>query len=339
MDHTTSFADAYTDAPRAIDWCAHTRGRGDWLWDERPVTASANAPTPWGGTTMTMTATARPPNGTRRHEIDVNGRHTLTTGHPEKLGGSDTGRQDEPNQTGNGARYTIAGGLAGKKRLDLLARICATGTKALFDKAGIPAGARCLDVGCGGGHVSCELALRVGGAGSVVGIDLDEVVLELARADAIARGITNVTFRRGDATRLDAFSFDVVFARFLLSHVSDPRSAIRAFVRALKPGGLMVVEDIDMAGTICHPPSAAHDRSIELYRETVRRRGGNADIGPALPAALVDARLDTVGIQVSQQLALTGETKLIIPLTLVRIADAVVAEGVASLDSHVGRLK
>lgn len=230
------------------------------------------------------------------------------------------------------AKYTIAGGLAGKQRLDLLARICAPGTKALLDKAGIPAGSRCLDVGCGGGHVSCELARRVGDAGSVVGIDLDEVVLELARVDAIAKGVANVTFRRGDATRLDESSYDVVFARFLLSHVCDPPSVIRAFVRALKPGGLVVVEDTDIGGVICHPPSLAHDRFVELYRETVRRRGGNADLGRALPAALVDAGLDRVGIQVSQHLALAGEAKLIVPLTLARIADTVVAEGVASVD-------
>jgi len=75
--------------------------------------------------------------------------------------------------------------------------------RALFDKVGISKGARCLDVGCCGGHVSRELARRVGARGSVVAIDLDATVLDLARADAAAAGITNVEFRCGDATQLD----------------------------------------------------------------------------------------------------------------------------------------
>jgi len=114
--------------------------------------------------------------------------------------------------------YAIAGGLAGKERLDVLQRVHGPFTSALLDRVGISRGARCLDAGCGGGHVSRELAARVGETGAVVGIDLDEVVLDLARSDALAAGITNVEFRAGDATDLDVSDFDVVFARFLLSH-------------------------------------------------------------------------------------------------------------------------
>jgi hypothetical protein len=92
----------------------------------------------------------------------------------------------------------------------------------------------------------------------------------------------------------------------------------------------VIVEDIDFAGCFCYPPCSAHDRYVELYRETVRRRGGNADLGPALPACLRRATLEDVGVAVSQACALPGDAKLIPPLTLERIADAVVGEGVAT---------
>jgi ubiquinone/menaquinone biosynthesis C-methylase UbiE len=68
------------------------------------------------------------------------------------------------------------------------------GHDALFDRVGIREGARCVDVGCGGGHVSRELARRVGASGSVVGIDLDAALLELASAHVSAAGITNIEF-------------------------------------------------------------------------------------------------------------------------------------------------
>jgi 2-polyprenyl-3-methyl-5-hydroxy-6-metoxy-1,4-benzoquinol methylase len=101
--------------------------------------------------------------------------------------------------------YAIEGGRAGKARLDVLNRMMEPITARLLDRVDIPTGATCLDVGCGGGHVTLELARRVGPGGRVVGIDFDAdaVVLSLARADAAAAGMANVEFRAGDATDLD----------------------------------------------------------------------------------------------------------------------------------------
>ena len=229
-----------------------------------------------------------------------------------------------------GAKYTIEGGEAGKARLDVLARVCAPGTATLFDQVGIKAGAHCVDVGCGGGHVSRELAARAGVDGSVVGIDLDPVVLDLAGAEVAAEGIANVEFRCCDAAQLDGSTYDLAYARCLLSHVGEPAEVVAAMVAALKPGGVVIVEDIDFTACICQPPSRSHDLYVELYRETVQCRGGNADLGPMLPSLLREAGLARVGVAVSQACALLGEAKLIPPLTLARIADAVVSEGVAT---------
>src|SRR5437879_2295690 len=146
------------------------------------------------------------------------------------------------------ARYTIDGGLAGKEPLDVLARACAAGTSRLFDAVGVEAGARCVDVGCGGGHMSKELAQRAGTRGSVLGIDLDDTVLELARADLPPDGAANVEFQRGDATQLNLSSFDVAYARCLLSHMADPAGVVAAMAAAVRPAGVVIVEDIDFGG-------------------------------------------------------------------------------------------
>jgi SAM-dependent methyltransferase len=245
-------------------------------------------------------------------------------------------RWDQERGAAMTAKYTIDGGTAGMERLNVLARACAPGTKALLDRVGVPEGARCLDVGCGGGHVSRELATRAGQNGSVVAIDLDPTVLELAGAAVSAEGITNVEFRCCDATQFDRstgdVAYDMAYARCLLSHVGDPARVVSAMAASLKPGGLVVVEDVDFTGHFCYPACQAHDRFVELYRETVRRRGGNADIGPTLPSLLKAAGLEDIGVKVWQECGLQGDAKLISPLTLTRIADAVVSEGVATAE-------
>jgi SAM-dependent methyltransferase len=228
------------------------------------------------------------------------------------------------------ASYAIDGGLPGKQRLDLLARVCEPGTNALLDRVGVSPGARCLDLGCGGGHVTRELARRAGPDGHVVGIDRDRDVLELAVADSA--GIANAEFRAGDATQLSESGYDVVYARFLLSHLPEPARVVAAVKAALRPGGVAVLEDVGFDGYICHPRSPAHDRWLATYRETVRRRGGDAGLGPALPVLLHEAGFERVGVAVSQECGLAGDVKLIPAITLERIAGAAVAEGVATAD-------
>lgn len=235
------------------------------------------------------------------------------------------------------AQYTIEGGEAGKQRLDVLASAMHPMTVSLLAKAGVAAGQRCLDVGCGGGHVTRHLAELAGADGHVVGIDIDATVIELARADAKAEAIENVEFRVGDAAAIDDGPYDVAYARFLLSHLDDPARLVSLLVDTLAPGGVVIVEDIDFTGSFCHPDSPAYRRYVELYRETVRRRGGNADIGPTLPALLQDGGLEEVGLNVCQPAGLSGNAKLVSPLTLERISGSVIDEGVASA-SEVERL-
>jgi len=99
---------------------------------------------------------------------------------------------------------------------------------------------------------------------------------------------------------------------------------------ALKPGGVIVIEDIDFSGYMIHPESAAMRRFVELYSGAVKARGGDANIGPRLPAMLVAAGFSGIGISVSQPAGLEGEVKLISPITMENIADAVIAEGLAT---------
>jgi SAM-dependent methyltransferase len=227
--------------------------------------------------------------------------------------------------------YIIRGGLEGRERLRLLARVMRPTTLGLLDRIGLRPGMRCLDVGCGGGDVTFELARIVGPEGGVVAIDMDETKLELARHEAAARQLGNVEFRRSQigADELGP-EFDVVYARFLLTHLKDPVGALATMRPALRPGGVLVVEDIDFSGSFCHPDSAAFRRYVELYTLAARRGGGDPNIGPRLPGLLTDVGLAGVGMHVVQPAGIEGEVKLVNPVTLENIADAVLAAGLAS---------
>jgi ubiquinone/menaquinone biosynthesis C-methylase UbiE len=228
-------------------------------------------------------------------------------------------------------RYAIRGGHEGKERLDVLARVLLPTTTQLLDHVGVVTGMKCLDVGCGGGHVTILMARIVGPEGRVVGTDTDGEILGLAREDAATAKVTNVAFQQQDACAcLRHEEFDVAYARFLLSHLNEPENCLAAMVDACKPGGSIVIEDTDFTGSFCYPPCAAYERYKELYQELVQRRGGDSNIGPKLPAMLRRVGIQDIELSVIQPAHMHGEGKLIAPLTMSRIFDALTTEGLAT---------
>jgi SAM-dependent methyltransferase len=109
----------------------------------------------------------------------------------------------------------------------------------MMDKAGIGSGHRVLDVGCGCGDTTFEIARRIGPSGAVTGIDISGPMLQTARASARTAGVSNVTFEHADAqtAALPRQHFDVIFSRFGVMFFADPKAAFTNLRGALKPGG------------------------------------------------------------------------------------------------------
>ncbi len=189
----------------------------------------------------------------------------------------------------------------------------------------------CLDLGCGGGEVTLEIARLVGPHGSAVGIDMDAEKLRLAQEDAERERIANVEFQVGDAAFLDeAAGYDLVYARLLLTHLRDPRSMVERMVHATRPGGVVVVEDMDHGAVFSHPASPALQRHIKLYDHVTRLRGADPRIGPRLPGLLRVAGLQGLQLQVVQPTFLEGDAKRIHRITLENITEAVTGAGLAT---------
>jgi SAM-dependent methyltransferase len=140
-----------------------------------------------------------------------------------------------------------------------------------------------LDVGCGPGTITLDLARRVA-PGPVVGIDRAAEILEAARADAHAQGISNVTYEERDVYAL-AFadsSFDVVHAHQLLQHLTDPVAALVEMRRVCAANGVVAARDSDYATFAWYPENPELTRWLELYHEIARGNGAEPDAGRRL---------------------------------------------------------
>ena len=233
----------------------------------------------------------------------------------------------------NSKHYVIRGGIEGRERLRILARVMHESTGSLLNRLELADGQTCLDVGCGGGDVTRELARRVAPAGKAVGIDIDSTKLEIAREESQQASIKNIEFRLSNLCEaLGAPEFDVVYSRFLLTHLSDPVSAVKSFLRQLRPGGVLALEDIDFSGSFAWPESPAFKRYHDLYCAVVRNRGGDPNLGQRLPQLMKECGLEAIQVSVVQPIGLTGDVKRLNGLTMENITDAVLADQLATTE-------
>jgi 2-polyprenyl-3-methyl-5-hydroxy-6-metoxy-1,4-benzoquinol methylase len=135
-------------------------------------------------------------------------------------------------------------------------------------------GARVLDVGCGPGTITADMASM---GVDVIGIDAAADVVEKAKE-------LGVDARVGDAYALDFAdgSFDVVHSHQTLQHLARPVDALREFRRVVRPDGVVGVRDVDYAGTIVFPETEGLALWAALYQKVHRSNGGEPDAGRRL---------------------------------------------------------
>jgi precorrin-6B methylase 2 len=182
-------------------------------------------------------------------------------------------------------------------RYRLMAEAARRDEAALWAAAGIAAGARVADIGCGPGAITVELAEIVGPSGLVIAVDEDEAALRVASDVVQSRRIQNVTTRSGKATAtgIEAASIDTAIIRHVLAHNGgDEQAIINHAASLVRPGGSVLVVDVDLTAQRYLPEDAdlvdLHQRYVNMHRD----RGNDPTVGLRLGELVRRSGLDLV---------------------------------------------
>ena len=151
---------------------------------------------------------------------------------------------------------------------DVESRLTAPVSERMLDLAELRPGMRVIDIASGRGEPSLRAACRVGPQGHVLGVDISDSLLAMARAKAVAQSISNIEFRTGDADSLDGVadgSFGAATARWGLGSTPSPRRALESIHRVLEPSGVLVAAfwaDLDRV-----PWASLARRTLRAYRD------------------------------------------------------------------------
>lgn len=174
-------------------------------------------------------------------------------------------------------------------RLEQQHELWSAGARALWQRAGFGEGQSLLDLGCGPGFSTLDLARLVGPGGSVLGVDASPKFLEFLTSQAEAHGLVNASALQADAHELElaAETFDGVYSRWLFCFLERPEQVVARVAPALRTGGRFAINDyFNYRAFTFGPRNAALDKVVEAVQICWRDRGGDLDIGGRLPAML-----------------------------------------------------
>lgn len=184
------------------------------------------------------------------------------------------------------------------KRLQRQHEVWRADTGNLLRRAGFSRGQTLLDMGCGPGFATFDLARIAGEEGRVIGIDSSPEMIAALRREIARRGAANASAMLGDIESLDGTGeADGAFARWVLCFLKEPARAVRAAARRLKPGGkLAAMEYFHYRAAAIEPRSALFDMVSHAVFESFQQAGGNLEIGRKLPGLMQTAGLEIESI-------------------------------------------
>jgi len=229
--------------------------------------------------------------------------------------------------------YVLGSDDAEIARLDDQAQGIAGATEAVLRAAGIRGDMRVLDLGTGLGHVALMVAGLLGPGGSVVGVDRDERLLEIAEERRAAAGAENVGFLRGDARTFTAGEpFDAIVARLLLFHLPDREAVIGHWLESLRPCGTMVLVEFDSGAARAEPEVPLLTAGGRWIEAAFRAVGADSRVGARAGQLLRRAGLtDVATFGIVSYFGPADRTAIAMIAGVVRaLAPQIVAHGIAA---------
>jgi 2-polyprenyl-3-methyl-5-hydroxy-6-metoxy-1,4-benzoquinol methylase len=186
--------------------------------------------------------------------------------------------------------YALGYSTEEERRLAQQAEVFEPLTTDVFRHAGIGADMRVLDIGCGIGDVSIVAARMVGPGGTVLGIDRAEESILTARRRTKGLGVDNVAFVATDiASFATEETFDAIVGRLILLYFRDPSATLRQLSSFLRPGGIVVFQEIDMSTLTSLSSSTLAERVANWIRDAFAAAGVQTEMGPRLPDIFINA--------------------------------------------------
>jgi 2-polyprenyl-3-methyl-5-hydroxy-6-metoxy-1,4-benzoquinol methylase len=178
------------------------------------------------------------------------------------------------------------------QRLSRQGQVFGPFTRQLFEEAGISRAMRVLDVGCGSGDVAFLAADLLGPSGEVVGVDCERKAVDWANTRAHSRGMRNVDFVEGDPAEMEFDQqFDAIVGRLVLMYYPDPVDTIRKLMRHVRPEGLIVFQEMDLANACSLPLAPLFECSMTWIKQTLSGTGARIQLGLELYPVFLAAGL------------------------------------------------
>ncbi|MEI8080833.1 MAG: methyltransferase domain-containing protein [Actinomycetes bacterium] len=236
------------------------------------------------------------------------------------------------NRPAGDGRYVLATGDLGAARLQMLQDLYGADSESLLAGLLTP-DSLVADIGCGIGSVTHWLAGQLDRDGLAVGVDTSEAQLAVAGSEFRHRGLPRPRFVAADVYQLpfDTGSFDVVCCRSLLSHLANPPAAVGEMARLVRPGGVLVCEDIDMTTLYTDPPNRTYTAVNDLFFKLCQTYGADYAVGSRLTELMTDAGLGEPQQQTTQPAFRTGEAKRYWEYTFLETVPAMLRAGVTTV--------
>ncbi len=191
-------------------------------------------------------------------------------------------------------------------RLGLQHRLWSAQAFECWERAGVKPGVTVLDVGCGPGYGTFDLAQLVAPGGRIIAIDESERFIQHLEAQARVRGVSNVETRIQDVQALDLpeAGADVAYSRWVMCFTPRPQDVVAGVARALKPGGVFAVQDyVHWQAMSLSPPSDAFNAVLRATDRSWRESGGDSEVGKRLPSMMAASGLQVESIRPLQRIA------------------------------------
>ena len=200
---------------------------------------------------------------------------------------------DERTSWGESDDYALGRRDAETQRLILQHQIYGPLTRQFLVGAGVAAGMKVLEVGCGAGDVALLVAQLVGPQGQVVGVDMNAQILDTARHRVAAAGWSNVSLIHGELDGLEpGDDFDAVIGRWILMYLPQPAELLRRARDWLRPGGLVAFQEGDLRSAVRpYPPAPFHEQARRWTTPPPGAPGPEIEMGLKLFATYIEAGL------------------------------------------------